>query len=53
MVEDCIRQDAQLIFLIFDTFVCKSSSVDTVCGEKIIDKCMAKLTELLLAQLHP
>lgn len=30
MVEDCIRQDAQLIFLIFNTFACNFFSSERV-----------------------
>jgi len=33
-------EDAQLIFLIFHTFVCKFGWVDTVRGKKVIEKCM-------------
>jgi len=33
-------EDAQLIFLIFHTFVCKFGWVDAVRGKKITDKCM-------------
>ena len=33
-------EDAQLIFLIFHSFVCKFDRVDAVRGKKITDKCM-------------
>ena len=33
-------EDAQLIFLIFHTFVCKFDWVDAVQGQKNVDKCI-------------